>query len=313
MARKLALVFLIFLQVGCSSLNSPASPPTKTATALPTLSPTLTFTPEPTATASPLPEVDLGDIGLLVALDGFTISVPFPYLHQVQNNIILISNEEKSLTISFAGDDYDASKTLTDVIEAYITSLESRGGSFKISEPVTVSVSGVDGISIDVEGQFGEIPIKGMAVAVSPAPDFVLFGFATSNLSSDPAIWETSHHAIFEAFLKRIEFVDTSAACPVSTDPTYGYSETNPIQVGGDFFDGPPRERAYLDHLRGPNGEVLKYERGGSIDTATAILDSYHITGPGFDEVLYIDMYNFSTPQAPVGFTCEGSFPLKAP
>ncbi|MCQ3935642.1 MAG: hypothetical protein DPW18_01215 [Chloroflexi bacterium] len=313
MTRKLILALLILLQAGCSSLTPPASSPTPSLTPLPPPSPTRTFTPAPTATATRVPEVDLGDISLLVALDGFTVSVPYPYLHEVQNNVIIISDEERSLTISFAGDAYDASQSLTDVIERYLASLEQRGGNFETSEPAAISINGVEGISVDVKGKIGDVPLQGMAVAVSPSADFVLFGLATSNLGSDAAIWETQHRAVFEAFLKRIEFVDAGVACPVSSDPTYGYSETNPIQVGGDIFEGPSRAQAYLNHLRGPNGEALTYEREGSFPGNDTILDAYRITGPGIDEVLYVDQYNFSPPQAPVGFTCSGAFPLSQP
>ena len=48
-----------------------------------------------------------------------------------------------------------------------------------------------------------------------------------------------------------------------SEDATYGYTEDNPIMVGGGV-DGPKNERRYLNALAGPGGEVLRYERLGS-------------------------------------------------
>jgi hypothetical protein len=102
-------------------------------------------------------------------------------------------------------------------------------------------------------------------------------------------------------------------ACIISTDKAYGYTQENPIKVGGDDFGGPPRERAYLDNLAGPNGEPISYNRTGSLDFGDTILDAYIITGLATDVTLYIDEYSFTEPQAPVGFTCVGAFTLDAP
>ncbi|MEM8890374.1 MAG: 2-dehydro-3-deoxyphosphooctonate aldolase, partial [Bacteroidota bacterium] len=46
----------------------------------------------------------------------------------------------------------------------------------------------------------------------------------------------------------------------ISEDETYGYSEKNPIKVGGvDNSEGPKNERRYLNALAGPNGEEITY------------------------------------------------------
>lgn len=83
--------------------------------------------------------------------------------------------------------------------------------------------------------------------------------------------------------------------------------------MGGDIWDGPARERAYLDNLRGPEGQTITYERLGSTSTTDVILDIYEVSYAGLEPIhLYIDMYNYEAPQAPVGFTCAGPF-LEAP
>jgi hypothetical protein len=96
----------------------------------------------------------------------------------------------------------------------------------------------------------------------------------------------------------------------VSTDATYGYTEKNPIKVGGV---SPARERQFLDLLLGPNGEAIRYERDGSccgFETPNGImggglLDIYSVwIGSGAEPVqLYINMYDFEQPKAPKGFT----------
>jgi hypothetical protein len=105
----------------------------------------------------------------------------------------------------------------------------------------------------------------------------------------------------------------STGACVISTDNTYGYTQENPIKVGGDAFDGPPRERAFLDNLLGPNGEKISYDRTGSLAFGDTILDAFEITVLNQSLILYIDEYAFSEPQAPVGFTCLSAFPLTAP
>ena len=104
-----------------------------------------------------------------------------------------------------------------------------------------------------------------------------------------------------------------TSLCPVSTDATFGYTKENPIKVGGGDFGGPPREEAYLNALRGPNGETISYARFGSIPFGDTILDGYEIHGLQKAVTLYIDEYVYVEPQAPVRFTCASAFPLSSP
>ena len=96
----------------------------------------------------------------------------------------------------------------------------------------------------------------------------------------------------------------------VSTDETYGYTPQNPIKVGGV---APSRERNFLDLLRGPAGEAIRYSRDGSccgFETPNGLmggglLDIYSVwVGDKKEPVkLYINMYDFEQPKAPKGFT----------
>lgn len=106
---------------------------------------------------------------------------------------------------------------------------------------------------------------------------------------------------------------NSTGECVISIDHTYGYTQENPIKVGGGDFDGPPRERAFLDNLLGPNGERVSYERTGSFSFEDTILDIFDITGLSKQVTLYVDEYSYSEPQAPVGFTCLSVFPLSQP
>ena len=97
----------------------------------------------------------------------------------------------------------------------------------------------------------------------------------------------------------------------ITTDDTYGYTEKNPIKVGGGE-NGPLNERKYLNSLTGPNGEKVSYERGGSCCAFSTrnspfgggLLDIYSVTYEGKRDTvtLYLNMYDKAKLKAPVGF-----------
>ena len=100
----------------------------------------------------------------------------------------------------------------------------------------------------------------------------------------------------------------------VSKDETYGYTQENPIMVGGvTTNEGPLNERRFLNALAGPNGESISYNRQGScchFETENGfmgggLLDMYEVTWSGQKEavILYINMYDPGELKAPVGFT----------
>ena len=104
----------------------------------------------------------------------------------------------------------------------------------------------------------------------------------------------------------------------ISTDPTYGLSEKNPIQVGGvDKKEGPLNERRFLNALAGPNGEEISYYRAGSccpiksknnpLGFESVMLDKYRVTWKGSKDTvsIYINMYDYGVLKAPVGFTIK--------
>lgn len=94
-----------------------------------------------------------------------------------------------------------------------------------------------------------------------------------------------------------------------SQDKTYGYTEENPVMVGG-VSEGPKNERRFLNALCGPNGEPIDYYRIGSccpFKTKNSewggMLDKYNVTYPGLEKplIIYINMYDSDTLKVPVG------------
>jgi hypothetical protein len=108
-----------------------------------------------------------------------------------------------------------------------------------------------------------------------------------------------------------------SSRCAISEDPTYGFATTNAIKVGGDSALGPSREVKYLNVLRGPNGESVRFRRLGSLPGAdrSTILDLYELTYDGIDKPmrLYVDEYHFDELKAPMGLICAAAFDLVPP
>jgi hypothetical protein len=93
--------------------------------------------------------------------------------------------------------------------------------------------------------------------------------------------------------------------------PTYGFSQSNPIKVGGLTES---READYLNGLRGPAGEPIEYERIGSCCPfrttngfvgGIGLLDAFRVTYKGQSQAatLYIDFYDEESLNVPLGFT----------
>lgn len=127
----------------------------------------------------------------------------------------------------------------------------------------------------------------------------------TSSSNESTENIEPTEHALFN----EITFLLTE----VSTDKKYGYSEENPIKVGGlDKSGGPKEERKFLNALTGPNGEDVTYNRINSCCHfesergmfGMGLLDVYEVKWVGLKKpkILYINMYDYGQLKAPYGF-----------
>ena len=108
----------------------------------------------------------------------------------------------------------------------------------------------------------------------------------------------------------------SSLATPPAAEPkrgpsSYGYAEWDPIKVGG----GPQGEREYLEFLRGPQGQPVRFERRGSccgfedesLPFGGGMLDMYEVAYEGQETpvTLFLDMYRREAPHAPAGFLLD--------
>lgn len=109
-----------------------------------------------------------------------------------------------------------------------------------------------------------------------------------------------------------------TSECPVASDSAYGMRRDQAVQVGGGAMYVAARERRYLDALRGPSGQVLRYRRTGSVEGADGrtILDRYEVTYDGLEKpvFLYLDAYHYDDRlAAPHGFICALPIGLNPP
>lgn len=336
----LAVLLIALLATACGSPPTPTPTvaptntpePTATATATPThtATPTLTDTPTPTPTDTPTPTITptptrpptpaLGELQV-VAEGGFAFRPPEGYEAEVAGGQATLSDSAVTVLIILQGttpsDNPDPIEViLNEFVEGVISAID---GEVEIGDSYPITVGGQEGVAADLTGSLFGDPFQGQSAALPTPDNRLFFAIALANESADEATWEEKGSPAFLALLASVEFISGSGAagttgpCAMATDETYGYTKENPIKVGGGVFGGPPREDAYLGNLRGPNGEPLTYERSGSEPFGDTILDIYEIFGLAQTVILYVDEYNYTEPQAPVGFTCAGPFPLSAP
>jgi hypothetical protein len=99
-----------------------------------------------------------------------------------------------------------------------------------------------------------------------------------------------------------------------STDPLYAFSERAPVLIGGGFGSGSDRTYKYLNSLRGPNGQPVKYDRVGTCCPfkspnspfgGAGLLEVYQLSIPGVaaPKRLYFNWYETAEVLIPVGLS----------
>ena len=311
------LILLNLFLLGCSKplQTSPIHTVAATFTPIATQTPTATLTATPIKTLKPTPSpvVKLGEKHVIPEA-GVSFRVPFGFVAQIDERQAFISDLEGTQIISFAS--VESTFSEEEIVDEYLDALAQRSeGEFDKTPSEPVKVGGQVGTAFDLTGSLFGSPMKGKTFILPLGANRFLFAVGMSNLAQDEAAWEERGSKVFEAVVESIELIEpqTIGTCQIATDTTYGYTKQNAIRVGdgGELFGGPARERAYLDNLRGPNGEPISYERSGSLNFEDTILDEYVIRGLEASVTLYLDIYKFEELKAPIGFTCAGSFNLQ--
>jgi hypothetical protein len=298
----------------------------QTRTPVPTRTPTLTRTPIPSRTPRPTrtptqkPTLALDKYKVLKR-GGFAFQYQPPngYKMTVRDAQVDILDKTGTIVISIMGvtstSDVESPEAMMGITLAAFT--KANGQRAEIKKSYFITIDGAQGLAVDFVGALNGMPIQGQVVIAVIARNQYLFGLGFGMTSFNINRWAGEGFRVFNALINSIRFIPPDrvatpggGTCKISTDETYGYTQENPIKVGGGALGGPPREEAYLDNLLGPNGEKLTYERQGSLSFGDTILDIYQMSGLKEPVTLYVDEYSFTEPLAPVGFTCLGAFPL---
>ena len=296
---------------------SATTEPTATKTAMPTSTPEPTATQEPTATEEPDLGIEGGEGLILVRTihlpkGGFSIKVVEGYDHSTNDPFVTITNKNSEILFSVASTHLEAGQTLEEVLNNFIKNVSKDLDDFTTSEFYEYTTTGGTGIATDVTSDLFGDPATGRIAILSNEGDQIIIAFGIAIATDEVDYWLTEGELAFTLMVDSIEFsadVTDNGNCPISQDATYGVTPENPIRIGGDVFGGPSRARAYFENLRGPNGEIITYTRGGSFESDESILDLYKVTYPdGAALTIYIDHYSYEPVQAPIGLTCEAAF-----
>ena len=315
----LAAMFLSGCGAGPQPLPTVAATLGITDTPEPTaaLTPTLTSTPTQVSSPTVQPTLRFGKHQVSTE-GGFSFSPPLDYEVSVQGPQVGVFDEAGTILISMFGATSNPQHlTADEIVDEFLAALFKQGnGQYKKENPHPITVDGVEGLAYDLTGDAFESVLEGQAVIIMPSDQQFLFGLGLAKIQQDPQRWENEGSQAFSGLINSVDFAElaqSSVECKISTDANYGYTQENPIQVGGDAFGGPSSEIVYLEHYIGQNGEPVAYLRTGSTPFGDTILDIYQVTAAGKMVTLYLDEYSYSELYAPVGFTCAGAFPLSAP
>ncbi len=282
------------------------SAPTATETAIPSATPTTTLAPG---------EVRLGERAIVEGY--FSIRVPEGYASEVQAQGIAVSDVIQATIMFLVVNGPDASGRAPSQI--YLENVSTSFDEIALSDPQPVTIDGRTGSAQEVDVSFSGSIARGRFIVLPFENGREFYSLALSPTVESTDLWALEGDAVHSAVIESLLFdaqIDFGLACSVSPDSEYGYTQTNPVQVGGDFLEGPARARAYLSALGGPNGEPINYERSGSLVAEDGtVLDAYQISILGLDQTatIYVDQYHFDTLFAPDGLTCLDAFLLEAP
>lgn len=140
---------------------------------------------------------------------------------------------------------------------------------------------------------------------------FELAGAAAAG--AEPPVLSTSESSVSEETIGRRYGV--AKLGKTATDPAYGYSQKEPVRVGGGFGEGGHNVYRFLNALLGPAGQEVRYTRVGTccafktpnaIIGGEGVLEIYEITYEGGEaKRLYFDWYDTGERLVPEGLTAR--------
>lgn len=322
--KKTSFVVILCLALLLGACTTPTAPTAEPQPAQPSLVPD-TPTAEPTelpATSAP-PQVLIGEAGtqhqFIVFQGGYAFTAPLGAYVEISGFQSYISYEEDQADFFLYGS--NQSQSLDDaavLAQALLQTWLQDVGTAEVASQSKVELSGGEATLVEFNGSRADLPFWARVVIARPGENRVFALIALSREGTDEQAWQGIPKQRLEETLASIRFIapedlEGAAQCPSTENVTYGVTPGNPVKVGGGSLAGPARERAYLDNLTDSGGNPVSYERVGSRETSTGIIDEFKVTMDDNVYPLFLDQYMFDFPMAPQGFFCLGMFPLGQP
>lgn len=232
---------------------------------------------------------------------------------------VSLSSPNQDLLFSLTSEQTEPGEDAQDCLERVLLGMAQDIDQFVPSKPSPHQLGEDEALRVDFTGKLFEQPISGSLLLSIPQDGRCFTAIGLSVGAEPNTRWQALGQPLFDALLAGLRFfeMEQAPACPLASDPNYGTSQELPIRVGNtNLYDGAAREEAYLQTLRGPNGELVRYERLDALMLADqSILDVYQVSYDGLEKplTLYLDMYSYEMLLLPQGFTCAEPFPLEAP
>jgi hypothetical protein len=307
-ARKKLVITLLALTVlacqGAQDLMATATPfPSPTTTLTPTITTTPTRTPTPTVT----PLVIQGEKVLKVTSGGFSFAPLKGFDLEKDNYQVYMESPDGKIFVRLMAEGPFPGELLGSTVEHMMDYMVEQYSDVVETSRDRVELNGIKGISVLFSNEDSHEPFISRITVFQP-PDGKLLYLEVN--ASSKTLWESYGEQLYQTVTKDLTFFEIKpwAGCPISRSKDYGYKPDKPIKVGGEFLDGPQREREYINALLGPGGEVVSFYRKGSENKGSDILDVYVIFFGGQKRILFLDMYHYEKPEAPFGMTCSGPF-----
>ena len=328
--NKSTVIFLLVLMgllTGCNSVFHSATPtmtatntPRPTATA--TMTPTNTTTPTLSPTPTNMPSKGYFDAGFYyVPLGGYGFQMPVE--NATWNNVTIetdfevttIRNDYETIWVQIGVIQHSEDFSIEDQISSIEYQITALKPDFEVlNNELSFMINEIDSRQLVFfhQGDRYDELIDWLVLDVGNnrfiSIEFDVYGapLSVESLSDYVAIRDQ----LLISFFVYDPAYASSSDCPVSGDPTYGYSEDNPILLGGGSYQSIDRKADYLHNLLGPNQESVTVNKLRSFMVDNLLLEEYELIYEGQEEplIIYINTGIWSPISAPMGFTCKQPF-----
>lgn len=194
--------------------------PTSTPSLMPSSTPTSTATPEVTPTNTPEPTQVLGPVatarlplqlGTLKTIPeaGFSFRTIIGYEERYQPGQVTLTSDDGATVLSLIGGQADSSEDLHGVLVSFteILSKSVNFVEFNTGAPYSKLIDGNVGLAAEVDGLWGENPIAGRIIVVSPSEGVAFYALAFSSSNPDGEGWNPRGRQAFEAVIRSVNFL----------------------------------------------------------------------------------------------------------